>query len=233
MLSPKNSAIEAGVKRFVYGGSLLIYDSQEKPIGQDTQPRPRSDYGKAKLHAENRLKQMGEAAGIQFTSLRLPHVYGAQSLLFHQMRQGRIMFPGSGDNLFGHLHVMDAARALIHAAESGMQGIFVVADDLSCAWNDFFEMAQGFYPKLKVFHIPKWIALLATGVMETLLRYKQSPNRYSTDAVVSWNLQLPVESNTLTDALDLEPRYPTITDGIPAVLDECIGYTWQPSNLDP
>ncbi len=42
-----------------------------------------------------------------------------------------MFFPGSGNNLFGHLHVADAARALIKAAEGGMQGLYVIADDLA------------------------------------------------------------------------------------------------------
>ena len=227
------AAIEEGVERFVFGGSLLIYDDQTKPIDQSTIPRPRSGYGRAKLEAENLMAEMAGNAGIHFNSIRLPHVYGAKSLLFHQIRQGYIFFPGRGNNLFGHLHVSDAARALIKAADSSRQhGAYVIADNLSCTWNDFFEITRSFYPKLKVIYIPKWFALLATGIIESLLRFKKTPNRYSTDAVSSWNLQLPVEPNTLSDVLDLEPEYPAISDGIPNVLDDCIAFTWRPSNYD-
>jgi len=31
------------------------------------------------------------------------------------------------------------ARALVHAAESCRPGIWVVADDISCTWNEYFE----------------------------------------------------------------------------------------------
>ena len=186
------AAIEEGVERFVFGGSLLIYDDQTRPIDQSTKPRPRSGYGRAKLEAENLMGEMAGNAGIHFNSVRLPHVYGAKSLLFHQIRQGYIFFPGKGSNFFGHLHVSDAARALIKAADSSRHGAYVIADNLSCTWNDFFEITQSFYPKLKVIYIPKWFALLATGIIEFLLSFKKTPNRYSTDAVSSWNLQLPV-----------------------------------------
>lgn len=179
------------------------------------------------------LADMAAHAGINFCSVRLPHVYGAKSLLFYQIRQGRLFFPGPGNNLFGHLYVADAARALIKAGEAGMRGVFVISDDLSCSWNDFFEITRNFYPRLQVIHIPKTLALLATGVIEFLLRFKKTPNRYSTDAVASWNLQLPVESKTLAGVMNVQPKYPTITDGIPEVLDECVAYTWQPSNYDP
>jgi dihydroflavonol-4-reductase len=226
------AAIEEGVARFVYGGSMLIYDDQIKPIDQSTSPSPRSGYGRAKLEAENLMAEMAGNAGIHFNSIRLPHVYGAMSLLFHQIRQGFIFFPGKGDNLFGHLHVSDAARALIKAADSSRHGANIIADNLSCTWNDLFEITRSFYPKLKVIYIPKWFALLATGIIENLLRFKKTPNRYSTDAVSSWNLKLPVEPHTLSTVLDLEPKYPTISDGIPEVLDDCIAFTWRCSNYD-
>lgn len=226
------AAIAAGVERFVYGGSLLVYDDQTQPINQDTDSRPRGGYGRAKLEAEQLMAEMAGNAGIHFSSIRLPHVYGSKSLLFYQIRQGKIFFPGKGNNLFGHLHVHDAARALIKAADSGKKGIYVIADNLSCSWNDLFELTQSFYPKLQVFHIPKWLALTVTGTIELILRLKKSPNRFSRGAVISWNLRLPVESNTLPSVLDLEPRYSTIADGIPEVLDDCIAFTWRPSNLD-
>ncbi len=227
-----SAAIDAGVQRFVYGGSLLIYADQTTPIDQDTVPRPLSGYGKAKLEAETMLAEMARGAGIRFCSLRLPHVYGAKSLLFYQIRKRRLIFPGAGNNIFGHLHVTDAARALIEAAQTEMQGTYVIADDLSCSWNDFFEIVQNFYPSLQVIRLPKALALLATGIVELLLRFKTTPNRYSIDAVASWNLDLPVAADTLTGVLRLQPQYPTITDGIPAVLDDCVAYTWQPSNYD-
>jgi nucleoside-diphosphate-sugar epimerase len=226
------AAIDEGVENFVYGGSLLVYDNQVEPITQKTKAQPRSGYGRAKLEAETQMVTMAKQANINFSSIRLPHVYGAKSLLFYQIRRGRVFFPGKGDNLFAHLHVSDAARALIKAAELCKQGVYVVADNLPCTWNELFEMTQSYYPKLRVVHIPKWLALMTTGAIELMLRFKKTPNRFSTGAVISWNLHLPVESNTLTNVLDLEPEYSTISEGIPEVLDDCIAFTWRPSNLD-
>ena len=94
------AAIKAHVKNFVFGGSLLVYGDRSQPIDQQTQPAPESGYGRAKLEAEQRLAEMAATAGICFVSLRLPHVYGAHSLLFDQVRQGKVFFPGKGDNPF-------------------------------------------------------------------------------------------------------------------------------------
>jgi nucleoside-diphosphate-sugar epimerase len=231
-LNLMRAAIEQGAENFIYGGSMLAYESQSGPITQKTAASPRSGYGRAKLEAETRLRETADEAGIRFISLRLPHVYGAKSLLFYQVRKGRIIFSGRGDNLFAHLHVCDAARALIKAAQIGKTGVFVIADNLSCSWNEFFETTQMFYPKLRIVHIPKVFALAATAVIELFLKFRKAPNRFSRDAVDSWNLRLPVVTDTLTDILDLAPEYPSVVDGIPAVLDDCLCYTWCPSNLD-
>jgi hypothetical protein len=169
---------------------------------------------------------------MRFASLRLPHVYGARSLFFEEARKGRVLFPGHGDNHYAHLNVADAARALIRAAENGASGLLVVADNLPCTWNQLFYATQTYYPRLKITHIPKPLALLGTGLMDLVHMTVSSPNHYSVGAVRSWNLNLPVETGTLSKLLAIEPLYPTIHDGIPAVLDESISFCWRHSMKD-
>ena len=231
-LNLMQAAIEARVCNFVFGGSLLVYGNNAEPIDQNTEPAPMSGYGQAKLEAEHRLQEMAGAAGICFVSLRLPHVYGAHSLLFDQIRHGRIFYPGRGDNPFAHIHVFDAARALIHAAEIDRPGIWVVADDLSCTWNEFFETVKTYYPRLRVTHIPQKISYLGTRMLDILFALIGQPNPYPSGAISCWNLRLPVIPGTMHATIGLEPRFSNIHEGIPAVLDDSISFYWLPSNLD-
>jgi nucleoside-diphosphate-sugar epimerase len=97
-------------------------------------------------------------------------VYGAHSLLFDQIRQGKVFYPGKGNSLFPHLHVSDAARALIHSAEACKTGKWVVADDLSCTWNDYFEIVKTYYPRLRVTHVPQFLDYIATRVLDMLFK---------------------------------------------------------------
>jgi len=226
------AAIAAGVQQFVFGGSLLVYAETPGGIDQGTPASPLSGYGRAKLEAENRMKAMAASAGVRFASLRLPHVYGAHSLLFDQVRHGRILFPGKGDNQFANLHVADAARALIRAAETGMEGVWVVADDQSCTWNDFFETTRTYYPRLRVTHVPQSVAYAGTRLLDLFYPMTGKTNPYPSGAVSCWNLNLPVVPGTLAEALGFEPSYPSIHEGIPAVLDDAISFYWLPSNLD-
>jgi nucleoside-diphosphate-sugar epimerase len=226
------AAREAGVKQFIYGGTLLVYGSQKEPIDQATPASPVLGYGRAKLEAEQMMAAMAGESGMRFASLRLPHTYGARSLFFEEARKGRVFFPGHGDNHYAHLNVADAARALIRAAENGVSGLLVVADNLPCTWNQLFYATQTYYPRLKITHIPKPLALLGTGLMDLVHMTASSPNLYSVGAVRSWNLNLPVETGTLSKLLAIEPLYPTIHDGIPAVLDESISFCWRHSMKD-
>jgi len=191
-----------------------------------------SGYGRAKLEAELRLNEMAANAGICFVSLRLPHVYGAHSLLFDQVRHGKLYFPGRGDNSFAHIHVIDAARALIHAAESCQSGLWVVADDLSCTWNEYFETLKTYYPRLRVRHIPQTLSYLGTRVLDFIFAITGQANPYPSGAVSCWNLRLPVIPGSLSDTIGFQPEYPTMYEGIPAVLDDSISFYWLPSNLD-
>ena len=231
-LNLMQAAIEERVGSFVYGGSLLVYGDTYLSIDQKTAPSPMSGYGRAKLEAELRLEEMAAKAGTCFVSLRLPHVYGAHSLLFDQVRHDKVFFPGKGNNSFAHIHVVDAARALIHVAESRRSGIWVVADELSCTWNEFFETLQTYYPRLRVTHIPQTLSYVGTRFLDVLFKLTAQTNPYPSGAVSCWNLRLPVLAGTMNQAIGLNLKFPTIHDGIPAVLDDSISFYWLPSNLD-
>ena len=128
--------------------------------------------------------------------------------------------------------MIDAARALIHAVEVNQPGTWAVADNLSCSWNDYFETVRTYYPRLRVTHIPQKLAYLGTRVLDILFGLTAQANPYPSGAISCWNLRLPVVSESLRQAIGLEPKYPTIHEGIPAVLDDSISFYWLPSNLD-
>ncbi len=226
------ASIEAGVRHFIFAGTLLAYPGGLSPVNQQTPAAPQSAYGKAKHRAENRLDQMARRAGLRFVSLRLPHVYGAYSLIFDQIRRGRIIFPGRGANHFAHLHVRDAARALIQAARSDLAGIHVLGDDQPCSWNAFFQAARRCYPRLRIFHLPKPLAMLGACLVEGGLKTFGRPTPWPCRAIDIWNLNLPVVPGTVKSVLGVDLAYPCIDDGLPAAFQEALPMFWRPSNLD-
>jgi nucleoside-diphosphate-sugar epimerase len=229
------AAAAAGVRRFVYGSSVFVYPSLSEPIGPATKPEPRLDYGRAKLEAERILAEEATRAGMSFLAVRLPHVYGARDLFFSRLARGhgRISVPGRGTNHFSHMHVSDAARVLIAAAEGKVEGAWPVADRQPTTWGDFFSVLRDHYPQCRVIALPAWMARAGAEMLRPALWLRRRPSLMTPGTVIGWNLNLEVEPDCLWSQLGLEPRYPTIATGIPAALDECIAFRWVHPAEDP
>lgn len=114
------AAREAGVERLVLVSSLAVTGptSSGQPLDETAAERPLTPYGRSKQAAEAALR----AAGVPFTILRPPAVYGprdAQFLrLFRLARLGLGPLPGDGRQELTLVHARDLAEALIAAAES-------------------------------------------------------------------------------------------------------------------
>ncbi len=220
-----HAAADAGVEHIVYGSSMFVYDGSTA-VDDDTVARPTIAYGQAKLFAEAALSRIADAGGPTVASVRLPHVYGPQSLLFGLVRHRKVLFPGPGDNPFAQLHVEDAARVLIAAAIQRWSGTAPVADDEIVTWNDFFEVLGAFAPDVRVMRVSRHLATGAAAVGGSLLS-RLGPTMVSADTVRGWNLSLSVTSRTLWSELGLDPRYPSVVEGVPATLDGCVAFRWR------
>ncbi len=220
------AAAAAGVRSFVYGSSLFVYDSQSAAIDAGTVPRPRLDYGRAKLEAERRLETVAQRSGMTLTILRLPHVYGARDLFFSRLARGRVFIPGRKDNLFSHLHVTDAARALIAATRSESSATWPIADLRATTWKEFFFTVQTFFPSFRFTSLPAPVALAGAKLLRPFQRLAGWPTIVTTGAVVGWNLNLDVQTDEPWQRLGLRPSFPTIAEGVPDVLDDCVAFRW-------
>ena len=88
------------------------------------------------------------------------------------------------------------------------------------------------YPRLRVTHIPRTISYMGTRILDLFFGLTAQANPYPSGAISSWNLRLPVEPGTIRQTIGVEPKFATIHQGIPAVLDDSISFYWLPSNLD-
>ncbi|NND01480.1 MAG: NAD(P)-dependent oxidoreductase [Acidimicrobiia bacterium] len=222
----------AGVEHFVFSSSLFVYGDQSDPIGAATPTSPAIAYGRAKLEAEDALATIAADAGMAVASIRLPHVYGPQSILFDQVRSGFAIFPGGMRNQCGQLHVEDAARALAEVGRQRWTGRSAVADDHIVDWLEFFEILRAFFPRLRLVTLPKSLGIAGATVIEPLLSRRTRPTLYTKDTVVGFNLNVPVEPGLVWSDLAAEPRYPTVREGIPAVLDGNVHFRWRHPLMD-
>ena len=219
-LALMKSGIAAGVRRFVYSSSLLVYSGSASRVDADTPVNPILDYGRIKVDTEKRLSEIAAAAGVSFAALRLPHVYGARDLYFSQLRAGRLILPGLGKNIYTHLHVSDAAAAIIACAEQAFSGILPIGDRRPSTWAAFLKVARQHYTKARVYLMPQWLALLATFLLFPFRRARPNPGLETPGAVRTYNFNLAVDPDLLWKDLGLAPTYPTIYEGIPAVAAE-------------
>lgn len=215
------AGIATGVRRFVYSSSLLVYNGNTPHVNADTPPNPVLDYGRLKVDTENQLSEMAASAGVSFAALRLPHVYGAKDLYFNQLRAGRLILPGLGNNIYTHLHVADAAAAIIACAEQAYSGILPFGDRLPSTWADFLKIVRPYFPKARILLVPQWLALLATALLTPFRRIRPNPGLETPGAVRTYNFSLAVDPDLLWQDLELSPAYSTIYEGIPAVATEC------------
>ena len=210
--------IKAGVRLFVYSSSLLVYSGSASIITADSQPNPAIDYGHIKADTEKRLSEMAATAGICFASLRLPHIYGVRDLYFRQLQAGRLILPGLGKNIYTHLHVYDAAAAIIACAEQNYSGILPFGDQLPSSWASFQKVAQKYYPKSGVLLLPQWLAQLSMVLLSPFQNILPYSGLETPDAVRAYNFNLAVDPDLLWKDLGLKPRYATIYQGIPAAV---------------
>lgn len=221
-----------GVEHFVFASSLFVYGNQARPIDSTSPIEPVMGYGKAKLEAELGLAEIARSAEMTLSCLRLPHVYGPQSILYRQVRTGIAIFPGGMDNTCGQLHVEDAARALVAAADQRWEGRSALADSKPVTWAEYFDILGSHYPYFRLITMPYALGLAGAAVLEPILSRHNRPTLFTRDTVVGFNLEVPVTPGLVWSDLGMEPLYPGAEEGIPAVLDGYVHFRWRSPLLD-
>jgi len=130
---------------FLYSSTLDVYgDSPPTPITERTPTDPVTDYAIMKLAAEKVTQARAPArAGI----LRFTHLYGAgdhgikliPKVMETVARGDTPVIFGDGSDLRDFLHVTDAARAVVLAAQTRATGIFNVASGHSLTVRETVE----------------------------------------------------------------------------------------------
>jgi UDP-glucose 4-epimerase len=125
------AAMDAGVRRVVFGSSASVYGEPTRlPMGEDDPLRPATPYCLSKLAAEHLLQFYGRQRGLSWMALRYFNVYGPDqktqayytSVVLTFIRRLLTGEPpviqGSGDQGMDFVHVADVARATADALTS-------------------------------------------------------------------------------------------------------------------
>lgn len=130
------------LKRFVYVSSLAAIGPSPdgKPVHEDAEPRPVTQYGRSKLEAERAV--LSRAGEIPVTVIRPPMIYGPrdrETLAFYtSVKRGVLPMTGDGSNTLSIIYVEDCAdavaRAVAREAPSGRA--YFVEDGAVYVWRD-------------------------------------------------------------------------------------------------
>jgi UDP-glucose 4-epimerase len=143
------SAIEAGVKHFVFLSTALVYGRNNDglpPFSEDDELTPQNPYSRSKVEAEAGLKSFAQGHPMSVTVVRPPLVYGSGArgnfaLLVRAAKLGVPLPFGAVRNRRAFVSVQNlvsfiAARL---SAASGTFDTFLVADEEQVSTPEFFR----------------------------------------------------------------------------------------------
>lgn len=126
-------AKEAGVPRFLFSSSCIMYGMSEAGVVDETSPlAPQTEYARSKVKAEDALRELAED-GFSPVYLRNGTVYGVSprmrfdtvlnDLVTQGMTTGKILIQGDGSPWRPVVHVEDVAGAFLTVLEAPVEKI--------------------------------------------------------------------------------------------------------------
>jgi nucleoside-diphosphate-sugar epimerase len=151
----------AGVRRFLFSSSCIMYGASEAAVVDESAPlNPRTDYARSKVDAE---RAISELASDRFSPvfLRNGTVYGVSprmrfdtvtnDFMGSAITTGRVVVLGNGTPWRPVVHILDLARAFRTMLEAPLRDIHnqafnVGADVLNCRVMDLAEIVASVVP---------------------------------------------------------------------------------------
>lgn len=114
-----------GCNKFVGAGSQAEYGRVSGTLTEDTQMNPETEYGKAKLKAENESRKLAKELGLGHIWFRILSVYGPfdgpytmVSSCINKLLSGEPVELTKGEQIWDYIYSEDAAKAMYMAADS-------------------------------------------------------------------------------------------------------------------
>ena len=118
-----------GCSAFIGTGSQAEYGRVTVPLRPDTEPHPETGYGRAKLLAGQKTREMAEELGIRHVWTRVLSVYGPYdrpetliSTAMNRMLRNEETAFSPCDQTWDYIYSEDAARAVFLSGEKGIHG---------------------------------------------------------------------------------------------------------------
>jgi nucleoside-diphosphate-sugar epimerase len=143
-------ALSEGVlpKQVVYISTTGVYgDCGGAWIDERAQVNPKSERGRRRVAAEQRLIVWARENGVKLAILRAPGIYALNRLPIERIRARTPTIVASEDSWSNHIHAEDVARAAVSAHELFASGgsviellVLNVVDDSQLKMGDYFDL---------------------------------------------------------------------------------------------
>ncbi|MCL0038947.1 GDP-mannose 4,6-dehydratase [Dehalococcoidia bacterium] len=123
-LNVLNSAVESGIKKFIFSSSSEVYGDSSKPMKEDGPFVPKSTYAVAKLVGEEYCKAFHQRYSLEYTCLRYFNVYGPRQderfviprFVNRMLSDEPILIYGNGNQTRDFTYIDDAVNMTLLAA---------------------------------------------------------------------------------------------------------------------
>ncbi|PIN90055.1 UDP-glucose 4-epimerase [Candidatus Pacearchaeota archaeon CG10_big_fil_rev_8_21_14_0_10_34_76] len=143
------NCVRYNVKKMIFSstGGAIYSSKAEIPCDENSEAKPESPYGLAKLTIENYLRIMESTRGLNYCALRYANVYGPRqnakgeagvvSIFISNFLNGResVVF-GDGEQTRDYVFVNDVVDANIIAMEKNLKGAFNVGTGIEVSVNE-------------------------------------------------------------------------------------------------
>jgi UDP-glucose 4-epimerase len=160
------SAVEAGVKQFVFASTALVYgrnNDGRPPFSEEDELTPNNPYSRSKVEAEAGLESLTQGHAMSVTVVRPPLVYGAGAkgnfaLLARAAKVGVPLPFAAIRNRRAFVSVQNLASFIASrlSASNERFDVFLVADAEQVSTPEFFtRLAKGAGRKARLFPVPE------------------------------------------------------------------------------
>ena len=192
-------------ERLVYISTSGVYgDCRGAWVDEDRPLAAKNARAARRVDAERRLLAWGAQSGVGVSILRVPGIYAAERLPLAHLRRAVPVLRAEDDVYTNHIHADDLAAVSLIALERGAAGrAYNASDDSVMKMGEYFDLVAD---RARLPRPPRITraAAEAGAIAEGLMSFMRESRRLV-------NTRMKAE-------LGVRLRYPTVQDGVPAVV---------------
>lgn len=212
---------------FVFASTMAVYGNRAGLwISEDFPTTPQTNYGKAKVAAENACLAAFKERGLPVRIARIGAVYGPgiRFLMKERMAEGWGWLPGEGLNLYPVVHVDDCVRALLAIDEKGQSGeVYHVAGKAHPMLKEFYAAVKPYAGDKPMRFWSTWLPsvfqLRAAELNEQLAGLTDRKPRFTKDNLALWTASIRLRTDRLEKELGFTWSWPDWKEGVKAACE--------------